>query len=247
MLVSLWARERTDKETSAIKCDVWCLCTGLDNIQRIAAQGRYELRIDMKDGQDSVYANYDKFSIGDARNLYKLRIGEYNGTAGLWPHPVWFVFVFLMEQTLLVHICLGSMGDAPVISPWIFFYAALLQYLLQYEWLCSCSSSAICHFFFLLLPLFSSIFSHPWCLPHSLCISQSVNRTICPNYPSSPHVYNYNSLCLNKFWEPAAGLLSFPPCYVSPSSCCLAALSFPFITPFPLQPYAVAPRHALII
>uniref|UniRef100_A0A3Q3XFX3 Uncharacterized protein n=1 Tax=Mola mola TaxID=94237 RepID=A0A3Q3XFX3_MOLML len=55
---------------------------GLDNIQRIAAQGRYELRIDMKDGQEAVYANYDKFSIGDARNLYKLRIGEYNGTAG---------------------------------------------------------------------------------------------------------------------------------------------------------------------
>uniref|UniRef100_A0AAQ5YZ76 Tenascin R (restrictin, janusin) n=1 Tax=Amphiprion ocellaris TaxID=80972 RepID=A0AAQ5YZ76_AMPOC len=55
---------------------------GLDNIQKIAAQGRYELRIDMKDGQQSVYANYDKFSIGDARNLYKLRIGEYNGTAG---------------------------------------------------------------------------------------------------------------------------------------------------------------------
>ncbi|XP_024129429.1 tenascin-R isoform X3 [Oryzias melastigma] len=55
---------------------------GLDNIHRIASQGRYELRIDMKDGQESVYANYDKFSIGDARNLYKLRIGEYNGTAG---------------------------------------------------------------------------------------------------------------------------------------------------------------------
>ncbi|XP_037314098.2 tenascin-R isoform X2 [Pungitius pungitius] len=55
---------------------------GLDNIQRIAAQGRYELRIDMKDGQESVYANYDKFSIGDAKNHYKLRLGEYNGTAG---------------------------------------------------------------------------------------------------------------------------------------------------------------------
>ncbi|XP_076000999.1 tenascin-R [Genypterus blacodes] len=55
---------------------------GLDNIQRIAAQGRYELRIDMRDGQESVYASYDKFSIGDTRNLYKLRIGEYNGTAG---------------------------------------------------------------------------------------------------------------------------------------------------------------------
>lgn len=36
----------------------------------------------MKDGQESVYATYDKFVIGDARSLYKLRIGEYNGTAG---------------------------------------------------------------------------------------------------------------------------------------------------------------------
>ncbi|XP_039510714.1 tenascin-R isoform X2 [Pimephales promelas] len=55
---------------------------GLDSIQKIAAQGRYELRIDMKDGQESVYANYDRFSIGDSKTLYKLRIGEYNGTGG---------------------------------------------------------------------------------------------------------------------------------------------------------------------
>lgn len=58
------------------------LHAGLDNIQKIAAQGRYELRVDMKDGQESVYANYDRFSIGDSKSLYKLRIGEYNGTAG---------------------------------------------------------------------------------------------------------------------------------------------------------------------
>ncbi|MGH0150328.1 UNVERIFIED_CONTAM: hypothetical protein FKN15_035742 [Acipenser sinensis] len=55
---------------------------GLDNIHRVSSQGRYELRIDMRDGQESVYASYDKFFIGDARNLYRLRIGEYNGTAG---------------------------------------------------------------------------------------------------------------------------------------------------------------------
>lgn len=66
-----------------IHSHVCCFSAGLDNIQRMSAQGRYELRIDMKDGQESVYANYDKFSIGDARNLYKLRIGEYNGTAGM--------------------------------------------------------------------------------------------------------------------------------------------------------------------
>lgn len=61
---------------------VLSLYAGLDNIQKIAAQGRYELRIDMRDGQEVVNANYDRFSIGDARSHYKLRIGEYNGTAG---------------------------------------------------------------------------------------------------------------------------------------------------------------------
>ncbi|XP_071607245.1 tenascin-R isoform X2 [Heliangelus exortis] len=55
---------------------------GLDNIHKITSQGRYELRIDMRDGQEAAYAYYDKFSIGDSRTLYKLRIGDYNGTSG---------------------------------------------------------------------------------------------------------------------------------------------------------------------
>ncbi|XP_067894106.1 tenascin-R [Heterodontus francisci] len=55
---------------------------GLDNIHRISAQTRYELRIDMRDGRESVYAAYDRFYLSDSRNLYKLRIGDYNGTAG---------------------------------------------------------------------------------------------------------------------------------------------------------------------
>lgn len=36
----------------------------------------------MRDGQEAAYAYYDKFSIGDSRSLYKLRIGDYNGTSG---------------------------------------------------------------------------------------------------------------------------------------------------------------------
>ncbi|KAM6165808.1 tenascin-R isoform 2-T2 [Erethizon dorsatum] len=55
---------------------------GLDNIHRITAQGRYELRVDMRDGQEAAFAHYDKFSVEDSRSLYKLRIGGYNGTAG---------------------------------------------------------------------------------------------------------------------------------------------------------------------
>ncbi|XP_053549281.1 LOW QUALITY PROTEIN: tenascin-R [Bombina bombina] len=55
---------------------------GLDTLHLLTSQGRYELRIDMRDGQESVYAYYNKFSIGDARSMYKLRIGDYNGTSG---------------------------------------------------------------------------------------------------------------------------------------------------------------------
>uniref|UniRef100_A0A8C6GPG0 Tenascin-R n=1 Tax=Mus spicilegus TaxID=10103 RepID=A0A8C6GPG0_MUSSI len=55
---------------------------GLDNIHRITAQGRYELRVDMRDGQEAVFAYYDKFAVEDSRSLYKIRIGSYNGTAG---------------------------------------------------------------------------------------------------------------------------------------------------------------------
>lgn len=62
--------------------------TGLDNIHRITAQGRYELRVDMRDGQEAAFAYYDKFAVEDSRSLYKLRIGGYNGTAGTWgPFP----------------------------------------------------------------------------------------------------------------------------------------------------------------
>ncbi|XP_036891038.1 tenascin-R isoform X3 [Sturnira hondurensis] len=55
---------------------------GLDNIHRITSQGRYELRVDLRDGQEAAFAHYDKFSVEDSRSLYKLRIGAYNGTAG---------------------------------------------------------------------------------------------------------------------------------------------------------------------
>ncbi|XP_053325128.1 tenascin-R-like [Spea bombifrons] len=55
---------------------------GLDNLHQLTSQGRYELRIDMRDGQESVYAYYNKFYVGDPRSMYKLRIGDYNGTAG---------------------------------------------------------------------------------------------------------------------------------------------------------------------
>ncbi|KAM8930390.1 tenascin-R [Pelodytes ibericus] len=55
---------------------------GLDTLHQLTSQGRYELRIDMREGQETVYAYYNKFYVGDPRSMYKLRIGDYNGTAG---------------------------------------------------------------------------------------------------------------------------------------------------------------------
>ncbi|XP_030062602.1 tenascin-R [Microcaecilia unicolor] len=55
---------------------------GLENIHKITSQGHYELRIDMRDGSEAVYAYYDKFSLGDARSSFRLRIGNFNGTSG---------------------------------------------------------------------------------------------------------------------------------------------------------------------
>ncbi|KAM4720711.1 tenascin-R [Rhinophrynus dorsalis] len=55
---------------------------GLDTLYQLTSQGRYELRIDMRDGQEAVYAYYNKFLVGDARSMYKLRIGDFNGTSG---------------------------------------------------------------------------------------------------------------------------------------------------------------------
>lgn len=100
--------------------------------------------------------------------------------------------------------------------------------------------SLLCHLSFfssfplhLFFPLMSearlSTSTHFHSCPRSPCISQSVNMTICQNYPSFLHVYNYNSLCLNKSTEPAAGLLSYPSlsCFpISPPACLVVYYHF---------------------
>ncbi|KAL7838413.1 hypothetical protein AOLI_G00268170 [Acnodon oligacanthus] len=55
---------------------------GLSNLHKITASGQYELRVDLRDGQESVYAQYDKFFVADPRSRYKVQIGAYSGTAG---------------------------------------------------------------------------------------------------------------------------------------------------------------------
>uniref|UniRef100_A0A673JLL3 Tenascin-like n=1 Tax=Sinocyclocheilus rhinocerous TaxID=307959 RepID=A0A673JLL3_9TELE len=55
---------------------------GLSNLHKISSAGQYELRVDLRDGQESVFAVYDKFYISDPRSRYKIQIGTYSGTAG---------------------------------------------------------------------------------------------------------------------------------------------------------------------
>ena len=56
--------------------------TGLDTLSKITAQGQYELRVDLRDHGQSAYAVYDKFSVGDSRTRYRLKVEGYSGTAG---------------------------------------------------------------------------------------------------------------------------------------------------------------------
>ncbi|KAG2455437.1 TENA protein, partial [Polypterus senegalus] len=55
---------------------------GLDNLHKITTSGQYELRVDLRDGEETAYAHYDKFSVSDGRSRYKVSVGGYSGTAG---------------------------------------------------------------------------------------------------------------------------------------------------------------------
>ncbi|XP_033639621.1 ficolin-2-like [Asterias rubens] len=56
---------------------------GNDNLHRMTAQDEYELRVDLTDFEDeSAFAVYDLFRVGDVTDNYRLTLGEYSGTAG---------------------------------------------------------------------------------------------------------------------------------------------------------------------
>lgn len=55
---------------------------GLSNLHKMTSSGHYELRVDLRDSGESVYAQYDKFTIAEPRTRYKIYVGAYSGTAG---------------------------------------------------------------------------------------------------------------------------------------------------------------------
>uniref|UniRef100_A0A803W9Q8 Tenascin C n=1 Tax=Ficedula albicollis TaxID=59894 RepID=A0A803W9Q8_FICAL len=52
------------------------------NLHKITSQGQYELRVDLRDKGDTAHAVYERFSVGDAKSRYRLRVDGYSGTAG---------------------------------------------------------------------------------------------------------------------------------------------------------------------
>ncbi|KAM9326293.1 tenascin [Gastrophryne carolinensis] len=55
---------------------------GLEDLHKITSQGQYELRVDLRDQGETAYAIYDKFSVGDSKSRYRLKVDGYSGTAG---------------------------------------------------------------------------------------------------------------------------------------------------------------------
>ncbi|GFO25967.1 tenascin-r [Plakobranchus ocellatus] len=59
--------------------DFWL---GNENIHTLTSNDTYELRVDLRYENRTVYAHYDMFSIDDEENKFTLRLGKYHGTAG---------------------------------------------------------------------------------------------------------------------------------------------------------------------
>lgn len=57
---------------------------GNDYIHAVTSQGRYELRIDLRDFDNNhVFAKYQHFYVGDESSNYKLNVYGYSGAAGM--------------------------------------------------------------------------------------------------------------------------------------------------------------------
>ncbi|XP_063416422.1 ryncolin-2-like [Mytilus trossulus] len=56
---------------------------GNEHLHQITSQGKYKLRIDLQDFENNTkYANYNHFEVGDEKSGYKLTVAGYDGNAG---------------------------------------------------------------------------------------------------------------------------------------------------------------------
>ncbi|XP_072331721.1 tenascin-X-like isoform X3 [Scyliorhinus torazame] len=55
---------------------------GLQYLHQMTSQQRYELRVDLRNGNESAYAVYDNFMVESPAKRYRLTVGGYHGNAG---------------------------------------------------------------------------------------------------------------------------------------------------------------------
>ncbi|XP_032067833.1 tenascin-X-like isoform X3 [Thamnophis elegans] len=55
---------------------------GNNALHQITSSGDYELRVDLRAGEESVYATYQHFRVDPPADHYRLHLGSYQGTAG---------------------------------------------------------------------------------------------------------------------------------------------------------------------
>ncbi|KAL8213223.1 UNVERIFIED_CONTAM: hypothetical protein K2H54_061478 [Gekko kuhli] len=55
---------------------------GNDALHQLTTSGDYELRVDLRSENESVYALYDSFRVDSPTDYYRLHLGSYSGTAG---------------------------------------------------------------------------------------------------------------------------------------------------------------------
>ncbi|XP_053235030.1 tenascin-X isoform X1 [Podarcis raffonei] len=55
---------------------------GNDALHQLTTSGDYELRVDLRAGNESVYATYQNFRVDPPADHYRLHLGSYSGTAG---------------------------------------------------------------------------------------------------------------------------------------------------------------------
>ena len=57
---------------------------GNENLHKLTSQGKYQLHVDLEDWENETrYALYDVFQVGDELSNYTLKIGGYSGNAGI--------------------------------------------------------------------------------------------------------------------------------------------------------------------
>ena len=55
---------------------------GNEALHGLTKAGDYSLRVDLRDGDEAVFAQYDSFQVDSADEFYRLHLEGYHGTAG---------------------------------------------------------------------------------------------------------------------------------------------------------------------